>query len=105
MDENNSSVDSVVRIKPSENVRIILEDPPEGRGSEPLSVDIMLRERPEGPERQLAHIRIIHEEELSGVRDVHSRRFTVEDESMTFGEAVTLLIALGVLSYLLYALL
>jgi K+-transporting ATPase KdpF subunit len=47
----------------------------------------------------------IASDELAGVRDVHSRRFVAEDESMTYGEALTLLIAIGVLIYLVYALL
>lgn len=105
MYENKGSFDSVVRMKEAENVRIILEDPPEGRSSEPIMVSIFLREKSEGPEQQLANIRIIHEDELDEMMDVHSRRFTVEDESMSYGEALTLLIALGVLIYLIYALL
>ena len=106
MDEMNGRLDSLIHIDHAERVRIILEDPPEGRGSEPITVDIVLRERPDGPERHLANIRIIHEDELGQMMDVHNRRFVVEEnDPMSYGEALTLLIALGVLIYLIYALL
>ena len=101
---NNGTIDSLVRIDRAEHVRIVLEDQPEGRSSEPITVDIILRERPDGPERHLANIRIIHEDELGKMLDVHNRRFVVEDDSMSYGEALTLLIAIGVLIYLIYAL-
>ena len=105
MDQDNATFDSVIRIEQAENVRIILEDPPEGRTAKPIMVSIVLREKPDGPERQLARIRVVHENELEEMMDFHSRRFVVEDESMSYGEALTLLIALGVLVYLIYALL
>lgn len=105
MAENYGHVGTLVRLDRSESVRIVLDDVLETRACEPVTVDILLRERPQEPAQQLAKIRIIHAEELDEMMDAHYWRTNVEDEPMTFGEASLLLIAVGVLLYLIYALL
>ncbi|MFT4036703.1 MAG: K(+)-transporting ATPase subunit F [Thermomicrobiales bacterium] len=48
---------------------------------------------------------LVQQNQLDGLDDVNWFWKYEEDESMSFGEAVTLLIAIGVLIYLVYALL
>jgi K+-transporting ATPase KdpF subunit len=50
-------------------------------------------------------VRVIHEGDLARMAEEENSREIGEEESMTFGEGVTLLIAIGVLMYLIYALL
>jgi K+-transporting ATPase KdpF subunit len=50
-------------------------------------------------------VRVINEDELARLTSVRKPTDPWENESMSFGESVTLLIAIGVLLYLIYALL
>ena len=78
---------------------------PEDR--QPVTIRIIFKEReelrPEAPKSPL--VRVIHEDELAQMMESENESETREEELLTFGESVTLLIAIGVLIYLIYALL
>jgi K+-transporting ATPase KdpF subunit len=107
MDDFGVPLEPLHRIERTSDVRIFLDDirDPEDRG--PLTIRIIVKQPDEEPFESLPAppVRIIHEGELTKMMDMHNAHIEEEDEPMTFGEAITLLIALGVLLYLIYALL
>lgn len=95
------------RVEQQGNVRIELDDIREPEAREPLTIRIIVRKERSNPSEPPAApaVRIIQEDELARMMDIHNARIEEEDEPMTFGESITLLIAIGVLLYLIYALL
>ena len=89
-----------------DNVRIVLDDERKSEDRRPVTIRILFLET-EAPDTKPARpsIRIIHEAELAQMMDDHAAHVTREDAPMTLGEIVTLLISVGVLIYLIYALL
>ncbi len=107
MDDIDRPLEPLHRVEQRDNVRIILDETRKLEDRVPMTIRIIVRPEVEAPSEPpaLPAVRIIHEEELERMMDIHNARITEEDEPMTFGEAVTLLIAIGVLLYLIYALL
>lgn len=104
--ERNRPLDPIHRVEQQGNVRIILDDSRDLDARKPLTIRIIVREEQQPSEPSApAAVRIIHEDELAQMMDIHNARINEEDEPMTFGESITLLIAIGVLLYLIYALL
>lgn len=107
MDENNGPIEPQHRIEQHGNLRVIFDDlrPPEDR--QPVTIRIICKEteslRSEGPKSPL--VRVIHADELTQMMEADRELENREEELLTFGESVTLLIAIGVLIYLIYALL
>ncbi len=107
MNETNGPLEPLHHIEQPGNVRIILDDLRQPDDRQPMTIRIIFKDsespRDDGPKSPL--VRVIHADELTEMmesnRDIENR----EDELLTFGESVTLLIAIGVLIYLIYALL
>ena len=89
------------------NVRVVLDDYRSPDDSEPMTIRIIFKEKEEPAPQQATNprVRVIHADELAELERAKDAREDREDELMTFGESVTLLIAIGVLLYLVYALL
>jgi K+-transporting ATPase KdpF subunit len=106
MDEIGAPLEPRVHVEQTSDLRIVLDDNRDPEDQSPLTVRNFLEQsRGEHSEPLLAPpVRGIRERELTKMMDVHDAHIEEEDEPMTFGEAITLLIALGVLLYLIYAL-
>ena len=107
MDDFGVPLEPQHRIEQTSNVRIVLDDTRDLRDREPLTIRIIVKSEAGATSepRVAPPVRVIHEDEFKQMMDMHNARIKEEEEPMTFGEAVTLLIAVGVLLYLVYALL
>ena len=107
MDEFEAPFTSFHREEQRGNVRIILDDDRTPDHRQSVTIRIIVKEKEEAISDPPAPpvVRIIHEHELAQMMEAQNELDTREDDSMTFGESVTLLIAMGVLMYLIYALL
>lgn len=107
MDEIDRSREPLHLVEQLGNVRIVLDDLRDPEDREPLTVRIIFREKESFPlpHQSNSQVRVIHADELAEIEDASSAREESGEELMTFGESVTLLIAIGVLLYLVYALL
>lgn len=107
MDEQDGTLAQNLEIVNRGNVRVILDDPRKPEDRQPVTIRIIFKDKSdEQPEPSPpSPVRIISQEELAQMMEARNERDRWEDESMTFGESVTLLIAMGVLLYLIYALL
>ena len=107
MDDFETPFKSFHRDEQQGNVRIILDDDRTPDHRQPVTIRIIVKERVEAISDPSAPpaVRIIREHELAQLIETQNERDTGEEDSMTFGESVMLLIAIGVLMYLIYALL
>jgi K+-transporting ATPase KdpF subunit len=107
MDEINGPLEPIHIIEQRGDIRIILDDLRKPEDRQPVTIQIVFKEkeelRPEWPTSPL--VRVIHKDELVQMMESENESKTREEELLTFGESVTLLIAFGVLIYLIYALL
>ena len=106
MDDFDGPFEPLHQVEQRKNVRIILDDSRKPEDRPPITIRIIFRGKEEAqvePETPL--VRVIHEDELAQMMEAHDADDFREEESMSFGESVTLLIAIGVLIYLVYALL
>lgn len=88
------------------NVRLVLDDPRPPEERTPMTIRIMfISKNNQQQDQKSPLVRVISEDELALMMEKSNGRDKWENESMTFGESVTLLIAVGVLLYLVYALL
>ena len=108
MDDMVGMLEAIHRAERQGIVRIVQADDQTPDDRLPLTIQIIGTESgQEGANLPLPPhplIRVIHEGELEQMMDAVKTPDTREEESMTFGEGVTLLIAIGVLMYLIYAL-
>jgi K+-transporting ATPase KdpF subunit len=107
MDEIDGPLEPIHIVEQRGDIRVILDDlrTPEDRQPVTIRIIFKVREelRPEAPKSPL--VRVIHKDELAQTMESENDSETREEELLTFGESVTLLIAIGVLIYLIYALL
>jgi K+-transporting ATPase KdpF subunit len=108
MDDMGGTFESIHRVERQGNVRIMLDDERKPEDRRPVTIRIIVTEKEREavlPAPPHPMVRVIHEDELAQMMEEGNARDSREEESMTFGEGVTLLIAIGVLMYLIYALL
>lgn len=107
MDEEIGPLESQRHVEQQGNVKVIFDDlrPPEDR--QPITIRIICRdnESPRSEEPKSPLVRVIHADELKQMLEADHKFENREEEMLTFGESITLLIAIGVLIYLIYALL
>jgi len=89
------------------NIRVVFDDRRKPEEHEPVTIQIIFQDRefvrPDSPRSPL--VQVVHADELAQMMESERAQGTEEEELLTFGESVTLLIAIGVLIYLIYALL
>lgn len=90
-------------------VRIEVDDLRGSEHRDPVTIRIVVREKSglvvEKPLPPSPLVRVIHADELAKMTEDRRAEHRWEDEPMGFGESVILLIVIGVLIYLIYALL
>lgn len=106
MDDIDRPFEQIHWVEQHGNVRIVFDDTRSPGEREPVTIRILLNPKDEmkpGPPSPLVHV--IHKNELAQSAQETDLDDYGRDDPMTFGEGVTVLIALGVLIYLIYALL
>jgi K+-transporting ATPase KdpF subunit len=109
MESKDGTFEPIHRVERRGDVQIVLDDERQSENRQPVTIRIIVMEKeqeapfPMAPRHPL--VRVIHEDELAQWMEERTTDETREAGSMTFGESVTLLIAIGVLIYLIYALL